>query len=276
VTPVVRLLSPVRLLADLWRRRDLIRQFAVRYFLTRHRGTYLGAAWALLLPLLTLAVYSFVFNYVFTVRWGHDPNESPLEFALAMFCGMVVFNVFSDSTVRSVALVLGNPNYVKKVVFPIEILPVASVGSSLLSGGIGMLPVLAGTALFLGGLHWTLLLVPAVVLPLVALALGVSWLLASLGVFIRDMESVVGIVIGQILFFLTPIIYRPEHLPEQIRRIVMLNPLAVVVDAVRRTAMRGELPDWRALGWCLLASLVVMQLGYAWFMKTKRGFADVL
>src|SRR5262249_49062851 len=179
----------------------------------------------------------------------------------AMFCGMVVFNVFSDSTVRSVGLVLGNPNYVKKVVFPIEILPVASLGSSLLSGGIGMLPVLASTALFLGGLHWTVLLVPAAMLPLLALALGVSWLLASLGVFIRDMENVVAILIQQILFFLTPIIYRPDNVPETIRRIVMMNPLAVVVDAVRRTAMWGEPPDWRALGWGLLVSRVVMQPG---------------
>ena len=272
----VRLLSPARLLAEMWRRRDLIRQFTARYFLTRHRGTYLGSAWALLLPLMTLAVYSFVFHYVFAVRWGQDPNESPLEFALAMFCGMVVFGVFSDSTIRSVGLILGNPNYVKKVVFPIEILPVASLGSSLLSGGVGMLPVLAGSALFVGGLHWTVLLVPAVILPLLALALGVSWLLASLGVFIRDMESVVTILIGQVLFFLTPIIYRPEHVPAAIRPIIMLNPLAVVVDAVRRTTMWGELPDWKALGWCFLASLLVMQLGYAWFMKTKRGFADVL
>jgi homopolymeric O-antigen transport system permease protein len=273
---VPQLLNPLRPYADLWRHRELIRQFTVRYFLARYRGTYLGVAWALLFPLIMLAVYTFVFNTIFTVRWGQTPGESQFEFALVMFCGLILFGVFSESSVRSVGLVLDNPSFVKKVVFPVEILPVASLGSSLLYAAMSMLLVLAGTAFLLHRLTWTALVFPVVLVPLVALSLGVGWFLASLGVFVRDTGNLAVLVIQQLLFFMTPIFYRVENLPAHYQRLAKLNPLTVIVDGGRRTLMRGELPDWVAYAWCLALSLVVMQLGYAWFMKSKRGFADVL
>jgi len=273
---VVALLNPLQLVSNLWRHRDLIRQFTIRYFLSRHKGTYLGVVWNLLFPLILLAVYTFIFNTVFTVRWGRNTDESRFEFAVVMFCGMALFGVFSESTVRSVTLVLDNPSFVKKVVFPLEILPVASLGSSLLYGMLSLLLVLVGAATVLHGPSKTLPLFPLVFVPLAALSLGAGWFLASLGVFVRDVGNLVVVVIQQLLFFMTPIIYRLENLPEEYRPIAKLNPLSVIVDTGRRTLMWGEMPDWRAFAWCSLFSLVVMQLGYAWFMKSKRGFADVL
>jgi homopolymeric O-antigen transport system permease protein len=273
---VVHLLNPLRPYADLWRHRDLIRQFTVRYFLSRYRGTYLGLVWAFLFPLITLAVYTFVFNTIFVVRWGHAPGEGKFEFALVMFCGMILFGVFSESAVRSVGLVLDNPSFVKKVVFPVEVLPVALLASSLLYAAVSLCLVLVGTHFLLGGVPWTVVLFPIVLVPLTALSLGVGWFLSSLGVFVRDMGTVVIIVVQQLLFFLTPIFYRVENLPAEYRPIAQLNPLTVIVDSGRRTLMRGELPDWIPFLWCTVLSLLVMQLGYAWFMKSKRGFADVL
>jgi len=276
VPGLLPLLNPAALLANLWRHRDLVRQFTVRYFVSRHRGTFLGAWWGLLLPLLMLAVYSFVFNTIFTARWGQTPNERLAEFPVVLFCGMVVYGVFSETAARAVGLVVGNPNFVKKVVFPLEILPVASLGAALLFAGLSMVLVVAGNAVFLHRFPVTLLLFPLILLPLVAISLGLAWFLASLGVFIRDMENIVIVLIQQVLFFMTPIFYRTENLPPGLQRVIMLNPLAVIVENARRTVIWGTLPDWWDLGWCAVVSLALMQLGYAWFMSTKRGFADVL
>jgi lipopolysaccharide transport system permease protein len=273
---LLRLTNPLSMAADLWRHRDLIRQFTVRYFVSRHRGTYLGTWWGFLLPLLTVAVYSFVFNVIFTARWGTTPQERPAEFPIVLFCGMVVYGVFSETSARSVALIVTNTNFVKKLVFPLEILPVASLGAALLFAGLSMVLVIVANAILLRRLPGTLVFFPLTVVPLAAISLGFGWFLASLGVFVRDMENVVVVLIQQVLFFLTPIFYRIDNVPHAVQWVIMLNPLAVIVDSARRTALWGQPPDWWALTWCSVVSLTVMHLGYAWFMSTKRGFADVL
>jgi lipopolysaccharide transport system permease protein len=273
--PLPTLLNPLGMVMNLWARRDLTRQFAMRFFHARYRGTYLGMAWAILLPLLMLAVFTFIFNFVFTAR-GADPTETRSQYAVWLFCGMVIYAIFSETVVRSCSLVLENPNYVTKVVFPLEILPAASLGSSLLFASFGMGLVLIGTAVFFGSVHWTLVLLPLVLLPLISLTLGVSWFLASLGVFIRDIGNVTSIIVGNLLFFLTPIFYRVEHLPEHLQGAAMLNPLAIIVAASRDVVVYGRVPNMTHLGLTTVISLATMQLGYAWFMKSKRGFADVL
>lgn len=274
--PWARLLNPAAMAGNLWRRRDLLRQFTWRYFIARYRGTYLGVVWALIFPLAMLAIYTFVFNYIFVPRFTTGERETQSQYAVVLFCGIVVFGVFAEAVTRSSHVIVENPNYVKKVVFPIEILPVAVLGSSLLHAIFGFGLTLVGVAVFFRAVYWTLLLLPLVLLPLAALALGLSWFLAALTVFVRDAANAAGILIGQVLFFATPIFYRLENLPEHWRAVAVLNPLAVVVDNARRVVVYGEPPRVAQLAGAMLLSLVVMQIGYAVFVRSKRGFADVL
>lgn len=275
-TPVPALLNPAHLALTLWRHRDLTLQFAGRFFHARYRGTYLGAVWALVNPLLMLAVYTFVFNYVFAARFGTDPAETRGQYAVILFCGITIYAVFSETVVRSCGLVLDNPNYVTKVVFPLEVLPAAGLLSSLMFSAFGIALVIAGTWACFGRVPWTVVLLPVVLLPAAFLALGLSWFLASLTVFVRDAANLAVIVVSQLMLFMTPIFYRVENLPAEMRGVAALNPMAGVVESARRVMIYGEMPEWRALGIAGAAGLVTMVLGYAWFVKSKRGFADVL
>jgi lipopolysaccharide transport system permease protein len=256
-------------------RRELIRQFTLREVQQRYRGSYLGILWALITPLLTLAVYTFVFSVIFKARWGGSESEGFMGFALTLFSGLIAFNVFSECATRAPTLIVSNPNYVQKVVFPLEILPVSVMGSALIHSLIGLGIVLAGLLISSGELHWTLLYLPLVYLPLVAFTLGVSWFLASLGVFVRDVRNFVGVIV-QILFFLTAIFYPLSAVPEAVRLLFRLNPLATIVDNFRRVVVWGLPPDWPWLGGVTLVSGLVMMGGYMWFMKIKRAFADVI
>jgi lipopolysaccharide transport system permease protein len=275
-TPLAALLNPVHLATTLWRHRDLTWQFTKRYFQARYRGTHLGTLWAVLNPLLMLAVYTFLFHYVFEARFGNDPSQTRGRYAVILFGGISVYAIFSETVVRSCGLVLDQPNLVTKVVFPLEVLPVAGLGATLLFSLFSLGLTLLGTWVFFGAIPWTAVLLPLVILPAAALALGLSWFLASLTVFVRDAANLVVIVVSQVLLFLTPIFYRIENLPEDVRWLAELNPMAGVVESARRVAILGQLPEWASLGWSMLAGLGGMVLGYAWFVKSKRGFADVL
>jgi lipopolysaccharide transport system permease protein len=275
-TPLPALLNPAHLWGTLWRHRDLIRQFSLRYFHARYRGTHLGMVWAIIMPLLLLGVYTFVFNFVFSARFGGTEDESRSQYAVMLFCGIIVFSIFSETVCRSSGLVVDNANYVKKIVFPIEILPVATLLSTLMFSAIGLVLVVAGAWVTHGSVPLTAVLIPVVLLPAACMGLGLAWFLASLGVFIRDVGNIAVIAVSQFLFFLTPIFYRVENLPEGLRFVARLNPLTPVVEGARGVLITGSTPDWPALAAVLVIGLGVMQLGYAWFMKSKRGFADVL
>ena len=271
---LVDLLSVGGMLHNLWRHRDLLWQFTVREVLVRNKGTSLGIGWSALVPLITLAVYAFVFGVVFPSKWaGGSPRGL---FVLPMFCGATLFNVFAESVVRAPGLVVERPNYVKRVVFPLEILPVSLFGSCLILSGINLALLLLAQLLILHRLPWTIALFPVVVLPLAMLSLGLGWFLASLGVFVRDIRNVVSIIVSPVLFFLSPVFYPVEQIPERFRLLVLFNPLTPILEDGRRTLMWGELPQWKSWAAVTAVSLDVMQLGYAWFMKSKRGFADVV
>lgn len=271
----LRLLNPVAMARNLWRHRELVAQFARREVEGRYRGSFLGIVWSFITPLVMLLIYTFVFGVIFQARWPQARSESLNEFAVIIFAGLTTFTIFSEVVSRAPGLVVGVPNYVKKVVFPLEILPLSALGAALFHAAISLL-ILIGAHLLVGGaLHWTVLLLPLVLLPLLALALGLSWLLASLGVFVRDLGNLVGLLV-QILFFLSPIFYSAEAVPEPVRSLLALNPLSPVIDNVRGVLLWGELPDWGGLLISLGASGVVMLLGYAWFQQTRKAFGDVL
>lgn len=264
-------LHPGELWRTLWRNRHVIAQLGQRQVQARHRGSYLGMLWTLVNPLLLLAVYTLVFTVLLPV--GVEP-ERRLDFVLNVFCGLVVFGVFSETVQRAPTAVVSNTNYVKKVVFPLEALVVADLWASAVAGALN-LTVLMAALLVAGGWHWTVLWFPLVVPPLLLFTLGVSWLVAALGVYIRDLAVSIGVVVT-VLFFLTPVIYRAEDVPVRWQWLLHLNPMAVFVDAARGTLLAGRAPDAVTLGVAYVVAWLVAQLGFAWFRATKRGFADVL
>lgn len=270
------LLNPARMAARLWSLRGLVWQFSLRDIAARNRGTALGIVWLVVQPLLMLAVYTFVFAIVWSARWGVAPTENKVQFALTIFAGLALFEVFGSAVSQAPVLIVFNPNYVKKVVFPLEVLPFAAVLASLKLGLVSLVVLVAGQAVTGGGVSRTLYLLPVVLVPLVCLTAGLTLLLAALGVFLRDIKPIVSGLVLNVLFFMTPIFYPLERVPEWLREALAVNPLAVIVESGRRVLVFGQMPDLAGLGIVTLVSLVVLQAGYAFFVKSKRGFADVL
>jgi lipopolysaccharide transport system permease protein len=224
-----------------------------------------------------MAIYTFVFSVVFQAKWNMDTTQpTPREeFALILFTGITAFNIFSVVTNRSSGLILSVPNYVKKVVFPLEILPVVATASSVITSLISVILILAGSILVYHKVSPTLWLLPLAFLPMVLLTLGTAWFLSSLGVFIRDVGQTTA-VITQALFFVTPIVYSADLIPESLRSFIRLNPLTSIVEDFRRTLLWGEMLEWSLWLTITLICAVVALLGYAWFMAIKKGFADVM
>lgn len=264
------------LLGSLWRNRQMIGQMTRREVVGRYKGSVMGLAWSFFNPVFMLAVYTFVFSVIFKSRWSGSENaESTTEFALALFVGMIVHGLFAEVINRAPTLILSNVNYVKKVIFPLEVLPVIALGAAffhcLVSTGVLLLAFL----LFNGYLQWAALLFPLVLLPLAILILGLAWLLASLGVFLRDVGQTIGII-TTVMMFLSPVFFPVSALPEEYRPFIMANPLTFIIEQSREVLIWGRSPDWAGLGVYALAATAVAWLGYAWFQKTRKGFADVL
>lgn len=266
--------SPLTLIRTVVRNRSLLKGLMVREVVGRYRGSVMGLLWSLFNPILMLAVYTFVFSYVFKARWsGGDGSRT--EFALVLFAGLMVFNMFAECCNRAPLLVTGNVGYVKKVVFPLEILPVVAMGSSLfhllVSFGVWLLFHCA----FAGVPPLTAALFPLVVLPLILATLGFSWILASLGVYLRDVAQIVGVV-TLVLMYLSPIFYPMSIMPEQYRLLMSISPLTHTVEQTRSVLMWGKGMDWPLWSISMLFGVLIAWLGFAWFQKTRRGFADVL
>ncbi len=259
---------------SLWRNRSLALQMSRREIVGRYRGSFLGMLWSFFNPVLMLAVYTFVFSIVFEARWGARGGSDKFEFALVLFVGLIVFNLFSECVTRAPGLVLSNTNYVKKVIFPLEILPWVSLGASLFHAIISLAVLLVFLA-FVGTVPATFLLLPLVIAPLLVLVMGLSWLLASIGVFIRDIGQFIGMV-TTVLMFMSPIFYPASALPESVRSYLFLNPLTFIIEQSREVVIWGNLPDWSGLAVYMGFALLTAWAGLFWFQKTRKGFADVL
>lgn len=258
--------------------RHLIFQMTKREVIGRYRGSVLGLLWSFLNPLMMLSVYTFVFSVVFKSRWGISPpgtEESKTMFAIMLFAGLIVHAVFAEVINRSPSVVLSNVNYVKKVVFPLEILPIITLGAALFHGLVSLTVLILAYAIFQGIPHLTLLLAPVVMFPLIVLTLGLAWILASLGVYLQDVGQTTGII-TTIMLFLSPVFFPLHSLPEQYQTIILLNPLTFIIEQMREVLVWGRMPDFMGLGIYLIVSVIVAAAGYAWFQKTRSGFADVL
>jgi lipopolysaccharide transport system permease protein len=270
--------SNLHLFSSLWvffRRRDLIGQIAKRDVVLRYKGSYLGILWSLITPLMMLVVYAFVFSVVFQTRWGTTADQSKLDFALTLFCGLTAYNVFAETVSRAPTLITSNPSYVKKVRFPVEILPLATLLTALVNGGLSLIVLLVAWAVVHHSISTTIWLFPVMLFPLCLLSLGLAFFLSSLGVFIRDIAHPV-MVLVQVLLFMSGIFFPLTALPSSYLRLLKLNPLVTIIDNLRRTLIWSMQPDWRWWAVATVGSLVVMLIGYYWFMRSRKAFADVL
>jgi lipopolysaccharide transport system permease protein len=270
----VNALSPSAMLDSIWSNRGLIAILVHREVLHRYRGSFLGLVWSFINPALTLIIYTFVFTVVFKAKWTSS-SESKTEFALVLFAGLIVFTLLAECLNKAPTLILSNANYVKKVVFPLEILPIVVLGSALFHAAISFLVWLVAYSVFYGPPHLTALLLPIAILPLLCFVLGASWALASLGVYLRDTSQFVGSVISA-LMFVSPIFYPVSALPPDYQMLLRLNPITTVVEHVREVLFWGVVPKLSGYSLFLLFAIGVAWLGFVWFQSTRKGFADVI
>ena len=262
-----------RPLWELPRRFDLIWPLARRMTLARYRGSALGLLWALLTPAVMIGVFTVLFAGVFGARFTE--GGTPWEYALYLFCGLLPWTAFSETLQQSAGLVVAHANLVKRVVFPLETLPVAQALAALVAQGFGTVALLVATALIRGELHATALWLPVLLVPQLLLTLGGAWLVASLGVFVRDTAQVLGLLL-MAWMYLTPILYPEQAVPERFRPSLELNPFTPLVRGYRRALLEGAPPDWAGLAYTTALAAAFFLLGYWWFARTRKNFADVI
>ncbi len=254
--------------------RELVVELVKSDIAGRYRGSMLGILWSFASPLLLLAAFTFVFGTVFRTRWG-GAVTSQGDFALVLFPGILLHAFLAESFNRAPNLVTAMPNYVKKVLFPLDLLPLVAVITSGFHALIGFFVLMVALMFAHGTLPLTAIVFPAIVAPYLVLVLGVTWFLAALGVYLRDIAQVIGLV-TMLLMFLSPVFYPASALPEAYRGWLALNPLTLPLEATRGALIWGQWPDWTALGVYTIAAVVVAGAGYWWFQKSRKGFADVL
>lgn len=265
----------VAVFTSFWRHRHLILQLARRDVVGRYRGSLLGLTWSLLNPLLMLGVYSFLFGVIFRSRWEGGGAEGPWQYALVLFIGLIIHGLFAECVNRAPTLVLQHPSYVKRVVFPLEILPWTVLVSALFHAAVSFGVWFAAAAS--SGLWPSLsaLWLPVVLAPLLLLSIGLGWGLASLGVYLRDLGQTVALFTS-VLLFLSPILYPITMVPAEFRVLLHLNPLTFPVEQARAVLALHRPPDFGGLALNTVQNLVIAAVGLWWFERTRKGFADVV
>jgi lipopolysaccharide transport system permease protein len=266
-------LFPVRMAGDLWAKRELIAHFTWREFAGRYRGAHLGLILSVASPLLLMVVYTVVFGFIFKGSFGGGASKVP--FALALFSGLIFFQLFGDTIGRASSLLVANPGFITKVVFPLEILPLTLLGSSFLHFLCSLAVLLVGILLLTHALPWTVLLLPLLILPVLLLSLGIAWGLAAMGIYFRDLEALVPPLL-MALTFLSAIFYPLSTIPQEYQLIALLNPFVGFSEMARAILIFGEVPDWRIWLYCCMVSITICLAGYFTFMRLKKGFSDAL
>lgn len=267
--------SPIEILKSFLRNRDLISQMAKREVLGRYRGSVVGLGWSFFNPLLMLSVYTFFFSYVFKSRWGDANKVGHADFAIVLFVGLIIHGLFSECINRAPLLITSNINYVKKVVFPLEIFPWIAMGSALFHTSISVLVLLVLQFIISGSWQWTMIFFPLIMLPLIIVTLGFAWLLAAMGVYLRDISQTTGLITS-VMLFVSPVFYPISTLPNKMQLFVMLNPLTLIIEESRKVLLYGELPNWTALVFYSIVAIIVAWFGFWLFQMARKGFADVL
>jgi lipopolysaccharide transport system permease protein len=263
------------MVASLWQHRQLIAGMTQREIIGRYKGSVLGLFWSLIQPLFMLALYTMVFSGVFNARLSTAPTQNHIEFALSLFVGLILHGFFTEVLGRAPMQIISNTNYVKKIVFPLHILPVINLGAAMFQGLVSLAVLLMAVLLLRGNLPLSVAYLPVVLLPFLLITIGLAWLLTALGVYLRDIGQGIGMLMT-VLLFASPVFYPLSALPPVLQDSLMLNPLTVAIEETRRILMDGQAPQWDTLGIYSIAGLLIAWAGYAWFQKTRRGFANVL
>lgn len=271
---VVKVHKLFKIPIELWKIRELIKQFTLRDLDVRYKGSFLGVLWSLLTPLFMLGIYSVVFTQIFRAKWN-VPGAEQSNFTLMIFVGMIVYQIFSEPIVRSATIIAGNSNLIKKVVFPSEVLPISVVFSSCINSLLAMAVLIAAVPLTGQQLTLYIFYLPVIWLPLILLTLGLSFFVAVLGAFIRDMNNMVSIIVNAI-YFLSPVFYPVSMVPERFQSVMNLNPLTSIIENSRNIILFGQPPAWHIYFYVLAGSLLVFVLGYLFFMHNKELFADAI
>ena len=267
-------LEPARMVAGLWHRRELIWEFTHRAIELRHRGSRLGAFWALLNPLSMLGLYFVLFGVIYKTRFGMPGGETAYDFSLALFLGLSLFHAFSETLSLAPSIIIGNPNFVKKVVFPLEVLPVAQIGAATFHLSVSLALVLFGSVFGTTGLSWHVLWLPVLLLPLLALSLGAAWFLAAFGVFVRDIGQIIPFAVTA-LMFASAVMYPPDRIPPELH-FLRFNPLLQIADLARHAVFWHETPALHWLVFVYFCALVVFIGGAVFFVLLRKSFAEVI
>jgi lipopolysaccharide transport system permease protein len=267
--------SLLALIGSLIRNRQLIFQMIKREVIGRYRGSVIGLAWSFFNPIFMLSVYTVVFSVIFKARWGLADEENKLQFALILFAGMIILNLFIEVINRSPMLILSNANYVKKVIFPLETLPIVSIFTALFHTFISFFILIITFVAFNGYLNLTTLFIPVIIFPFLILLLGLSFILASFGVFLRDVGQTVSLI-TTLMTFLSPVFYPINAVPEKFQIYLMANPMTFIIEEIRKILIWGKFPNWIGLSIYLIIAIFTLQIGFVWFQKTRKGFADVI
>lgn len=267
--------NPVEMIGSFWRHKRLIMQLSKREVLGRYRGSTLGLSWSFFNPILMLVIYTFVFSVVFKARWGVSADESKTDFAIILFVGLLIHGLFAECINRAPALITSNVSYVKKVVFPLEVLSWVTFMSALFHAAISLCVLLLAQIIINHSVPWTALLLPFVMLPLFLGIMGMSWLFASLGVYLRDIGQIT-VMFTTVMLFMSAVFFPVTALPEKYQFWIRINPLAYIIEQSRNVLIFGQVPDVMTWGIMLIFGAIVAWCGFAWFQKTRKGFADVL
>ncbi len=253
----------------------LIRTLILKEISERYRGSVLGFVWSFMHPIIMLLIYIFVFGFVFKIKWGVSGEGGNAEFGIMLFSGMLIHALLSECLVRSPGIIVANQPYVKKIVFPLDIFPLVIIGTALFHMVIGIVILLIFQLLYTWHIPWTIILIPIVVMPLVIFCWGMSLILSSLGVFIRDLVHIAGIM-STVLLFISPVFYPLSAVPEPFRPLLYLNPITAIIEQFRKVAVLGEMFDWQVLTIYMAIALLLVYISQWLFGRTKKAFADVL
>lgn len=266
-------MEPTELFATLWRHRSLVLELTKREFSRRYRGSFGGVVWSFAQPLFLLTVYTLAFGVILKARWGF--SGSTADYALMLFAGLIIFNALSECLSKSTTLVTDNPNFVKKVVFPLELLPVITVLTALIHAFIGIAVWHLGYILLFGVPKPTVILFPAILICFVPVLLGLGWLLSALGVIIRDISQLTGMLTNTLLF-LTPIFYSIEAAPPLLQKLLMLNPLTFIIEQFRLVLFVGQMPALKGLVVYFVLSSLFAWISLVLFRRLRPNFADMV
>ena len=262
-----------RPLWQLPRRLDLIVSLTKRELMARYRGSVLGLLWTMVTPMVMIAIFTIIFAGIFKAKFG--ASSSQWDYALYLFCGLLPWNAFQESVQLSSGAIVARANLVKRVVFPLETLPVSLSLAAVVTQLFGTLVLMVAAAVLRHEIHATIIYLPLILIPQIIATFGAAWLVAALGVFVRDIVQGVALIL-MAWMYLTPIIYPESLVPENYRRVINLNPFTPLVRNYRRIVLDGLSPDWQGLAYFLAFAVVLFLFGYWWFARSRKNFADVV